>query len=170
MAAGLASGSEIFQFRWTSATSNCQIQRVRFSAQCAGTAFVAGVCNFNMRLARTWSADGSGGTALTPSKRRASMAATSIGATRIATTGALTAGTKALDTGNVASIVASAAAATTASIVAPGTVMWDRPNVDSYPILLVQNEGFVLTAQVPGTGTWTYAVAVDWTETLLANF
>jgi hypothetical protein len=170
IAAGAAANSEVFTFRWTNAASTCQVQRVTFSAQCAGTAFAAGLCSFSMKVARSWTVDGAGGTALTPSRRRASMPSSVLTRTAIASTGAMAAGTKTFDSANFAAIAASAGTSTTQQIVNPGTVLWARPETDGYPLLLVANEGFSVLATVPITGTWTCAVSVDWTETLLANF
>jgi hypothetical protein len=33
-----------------------------------------------------------------------------------------------------------------------------------HPLVLAQNEGFVIQATVPATGVWFFAVKVDWVE------
>jgi hypothetical protein len=32
------------------------------------------------------------------------------------------------------------------------------------PLLLAQNEGFLLRATVPQTGTWSFSIAAEWDE------
>jgi hypothetical protein len=174
MVAGLAATSEVFQFRWTSATLNCAVRSVKLSASVAGTAFAAGVPFFRMTMARSWSADGSGGTAATlttnNAKNRTDFATPALGAMRISATAALTAGTKTLDATDCAAIVGVSGTATTGQIVPAGTDLYNRYASDEYPVLLEQNEGFVIRATVPATGTWSLAVSVEWSEFLLASY
>lgn len=174
MAAGLASGSEVFQFRWTSSASICALRSVRLSATVAGTAFTAGAPSFTMRLARSWSVDGSGGTGATISgnncKSRTDFVTTVLGAARIASTAALTAGTKTLDSTDVAAIVGVSGTATTGQIVPPSTDLYNRYASDEYPILFEASEGFVVRATVPATGTWALAVSVEWMEITVNSF
>jgi hypothetical protein len=33
-----------------------------------------------------------------------------------------------------------------------------------HPLILAQNEGIVIQATVPATGTWQFGVKIDWTE------
>lgn len=171
--AALAANSEIFQFRWIHASFACLLRSVRFSACVSTTFFAAGVpVQIEMRIARSWSADGTGGTAqvfstANTNKRRTSFSLSALSDTgvRIATTAALGAGTKTLDTNPVSSIVAPGPTANPGLIVAPGTVLWERNTNDEYPILLLQNEGFVIrSVAVPATGTWSGAVQVEWAE------
>jgi hypothetical protein len=174
MAAGLAATSEVFQFRWTSATLNCAVRSVKLSATVAGTAFAAGAPFFRMTMARTWTGVGSGGTAATLTtnngKSRTDFATTSVNDIRIASTAALTAGTKTLDATDCAAIVGVSGTATTGQIVPAGTDLYYRKASDEYPIFLESNEGFVIRATVPATGTWSFAVSVEWSEFLLASY
>lgn len=176
MAAGLAAGSEIFQFRHSSASYTAPLHSVKFSASVAGTAFAAGVPNFSMTTARAWTVDGTGGTAIAftgnTNKRRTDFATSSqtSGNTRISTTAALTAGTKTLDTNTGPVIVGMTGTATTGQIVPAGTVLWERTAGCKYPLLFEQNEGFVIRATVPATGTWAFAVTVEWEEPIPADF
>ncbi len=168
MAAGLAANSEIFQFRWNSPTLNALIQSIRISASVAGTAFAAGAPSFSLSFARIWSADGSGGTTVTPvvndCKKRTDFAASAVGSVRIASTAALVAGTKVLDSQNITTIHGVSGTATTGQIMLPGTFLWARETPDEYPILLEQNEGVVVRASVPATGTWSFSVTIEWAE------
>ena len=175
MAAGLAANAEIFQMRWSNATHKMLLRRLWLSVARGGTAFTAGNCEFNMTLARNWSADGGGGTAIVFStantnKKRTDFPLSLFSDTgvRQSATAALTAGTKTLDTNRAASISSFiSSVATTASeqpIVMPETHLWQRNTADEYPILFEQNEGLVVRATVPATGTWQWSINVEWCE------
>lgn len=165
MAAGLAAAATVFQFRWSSASNVCLIRRVKISAG-GITAFTAGVATFNLFPARSFTANGSGGTAGTLTgangKLRTSMATTLVGDIRIASTAILTAGTWTLDTDPIAGVTGSTNA-TAGTVILPDTLLFDHgPGL--YPIALVQNEGINIQATVPATGTWTFSVQVEWEE------
>jgi len=177
LGAGLGANSEIFQFRWTHATNLMLLRSIVISASTSTLAFVAGVpIQIEARHARTWSADGTGGTALVFStantnKKRTSFALSSASDTgvRIATTAALGAGTKTLDTNPFASLAVSGQAAAAVTLIQPGTYLWQRNTGDEYPVVYAQNEGFVVrSVAVPATGTWTVALTIEWQE--LASF
>lgn len=172
--AALAANSEIFQFRWSDATRLCLINEVKISAIVSTTMFAAGVpVQIDMVKATGWTAAGSGGTRATPAallKKRTSMGSTLIAASDIgiATTAALTAGTKTLETIALAAIVAAGPITgnLNGEIIAPGTILYRGEVGDGqHPLTLAQNEGFVIrSVAVPATGTWTVAIQVDWTE------
>src|SRR5882762_8054943 len=61
MAAGLAANSPIYSFRWTSATLLAIVRRVRIQGWALGTAFTAGIANFDMFRAITWTGADTGG-------------------------------------------------------------------------------------------------------------
>ena len=108
MAAGLAANSEVFQFRWSDASRFCVVTSVLWDGLSgSATAFTAGFSKVDMMIARSWTADGSGGSAATISgnnqkMRTGPMGASLLGAARISSTAALTAGTKSLDTQAIA--------------------------------------------------------------------
>jgi hypothetical protein len=166
MAAGLAASSEIFQFRWTDASRLCVINKVNFEGCGSIVAFAAGVAQFRLAVARSWTVDGSGGTAATITannqKLRASFGTTLLGAARMASTAALTAGTKTLDAQDIGSTLGSFPA-TAGAAINPDSLFQPIPGVE-YPIVLAQNEGLVVRATVPATGTWTAGLTVVWTE------
>lgn len=175
MAAGLAANSEIFQMRWSHASFKCLLRSIQISAGPGTTAFTAGPIEFNATAARSWSADGGAGTAVVFStantnKKRTDFALSAFSDTgvRFSATAALTAGTKTLDTNKFAAITGyvSSVATTAASgnFVPAGTYLWQRNTSDEYPFLFEQNEGFVIRATVPATGTWQYSVQVEWCE------
>lgn len=168
MAAGLAANSEVFQFRWSDATRLCVVTSVVWDGLSgSATAFTAGFGKVDMLAARSWTADGSGGTAATLSgnnqKNRTSMGATLLGAARISSTAALTAGTKTLDAQAVGQYSAAIGTATSTQWMPQFDLFHADPGGES-PLILAQNEGFVVRANVPATGTWQFGVTVCWTE------
>src|SRR5215475_6606719 len=60
-----ATTGEVFQMRWIDSTRFMLLRSVRVSGAVSTTAFVAGVpMQLAMSVARSWSADGTGGTAI----------------------------------------------------------------------------------------------------------
>jgi hypothetical protein len=172
--AALGANSEIFQFRYVG-TKLVVVRRVLLSAVVSTTFFDAGVpVQVELRAARAWSADGTGGTAIVFStantnKKRTGFALSGLSDTgvRIATTAALGAGTKTLDTNPLAILVAPGpiTASLDGTIIRPGTPLWDRPASDEHPLVLGPSEGLVVrSVAVPATGTWTAAVTIEWAE------
>lgn len=168
MAAGLAANAEVFQFRWADATRLCVVQRVLLDGiGGSATAFTAGFGNINMVPARSWTADGSGGNAATltgnNSKLRTSMGATLMGAARISSTAILGLGTKTLDTNAIGQYTFTVGTGVSVQI-APQVLLFGEDISGQHPLVLAQNEGFVLRATVPATGTWQFGATVLWTE------
>lgn len=169
MAAGLAANSEVFQFRWSDASRFCVVTSVLWDGLSgSATAFTAGFGKVDMMIARSWTADGSGGSAATISgnnqkMRTGPMGASLLGAARISSTAALTAGTKSLDTQAIAQYSAAIGTATSTQWMPQFDLFHVDPGGES-PLILSQNEGFVVRATVPATGTWQFGVTVCWTE------
>jgi ribosomal protein L12E/L44/L45/RPP1/RPP2 len=167
MAAGLAANAEIFQLRWTDATRLCAITSVHCSGGGGIVAFAAGVTVMEVLTARSWTVAGSGGTAIALTtnnqKLRSSMGTSLVNDMRVSSTAALTAGTKTLDAQPIGSIVSSVG-------VTAGTPLWLPAHLyelnenDGQPIILAANEGIVVRATVPATGTWTASIDVTWME------
>lgn len=166
MAAGLAAGANIVSFRNSSANVYL-VRRVFFNACGNTTAFAAGVFQINMFVARSFTASDSAGTAFTLTgnnlKRRTSMATSGVADIRASATAALTAGTRTLDAQACASLVTGITAAASLNIIPPGTALWDQ-RASEYPLVCAQNEGFVIQATVPATGTWNFSVRILWEE------
>ena len=167
MAAGLAADSEIFQFRWTDATRFCVLRGVYFSMGSV-IAFVAGRMKFDLVCARGWTANGTGGTVSgftatgTAKKRNDFAVPLMAGNIRVADTAALGAGTKTLDTTPEACIAMGAP--TSIGPIIQRTPLWTRDTDSEYPFLFEQDEGFIIRAVVPGTGTWYFGITVEWAE------
>jgi hypothetical protein len=175
MAAGLGGNAEIFQMRWVDATRAMLLRSLSLTVARGGTAFTAGSCEFNLNVARGWTVDGTAGTPIVFStantnKKRTSFPLSLFSDTgvRQSATAALGAGTKTLDTNRAASLTSFISSqATTAYegfILPPGSILWQRVAPDEYPLLFVQNEGFVVRATVPATGTWQFSINVEWSE------
>lgn len=165
MAAGLAAASSVWQMRY-GGSNVLLVKKVLLSAGDTGTAFAAGAITFNLFVARSFSANGSGGTAGTLTgnngKLRTSMSqamSTPIADIRISSTAALTAGTWTLDTDPCGGITTSIDATAGRPMVAPGTELL-RALPGEYPLVLANNEGLNLQATVPATGTWVFSVSV----------
>lgn len=168
MAANLAANAEIWQFRWTDATRFSALFNVGCDGAGSIVAFAAGVTKFEAMVARAWTVDGGGGTAATLTgnnqKLRSSMGTTLVGAIRMSSTAALTAGTKTLDSQGVGSVISSVTATAGAPVLPNGDMFSATAHVDNHPIVLAQNEGVIVRAQVPATGTWTGGVSARWAE------
>lgn len=173
--AALAANSEVMQFRWVDASGRIVLLRsIQISAVVSTTFFAAGVpVQLEARHARAWTAQGGSGAGITfganDSKKRTNQGSSLLasGDVRIATTAALTAGTKTLDGTAFANIAAPGpiTASLNGTIVPAGTVLWQRNTPDEYPIVYANQEGFVIrSVAVPATGTWTLAVQVEWCE------
>jgi len=169
IAAGLAANSELFQFRWTDATRLAIINTITISAAVSTTFFAAGVpMQISLFKATGWSANGSGGTTLTPAailKKKTTMANSLLGFAQIINTTALVAGTKTIEANPITTIVAGCpiTGSLQPQILAPTNLL--EVQAGEYPLVLAAKEGFVLTLPaVPGTGTWQLTVTVDWTE------
>jgi len=172
--AALAANSEILQFRWSDATRLCIINSIKISAAVSTTFFAAGVpLQISLTKATAWTAVGTGGTrpaVAATLKKRSSMGSSLLGANDIgvATTAALGAGTKTLEATPMGVVVAAGpiTASLNGTIILPGTPLWDSNSADGeHPLLLVQNEGFAIRSiAVPATGTWMFAINIDWAE------
>lgn len=184
MAAGMAANGELVQMRWVDATRFCVITHVKvLEFRNITTAFAAGVFNFNLIRSTAWSADGSGGGAVSVADPQLQVRAATMGASlfstgfRLATTAALGAGTKTFDTlamgatfGNVGSTPAIAdymipKGGGTGPVGGEGIDL-GVPDIASgeHPIVLAANEGISLRATVPATGTWIASFLIKWCE------
>lgn len=175
MAAGLAANSPVFSFRNASAVRKVRILAVNVNAAVGATGFTAGAALLSMVIARAFTVSDSGGTALSGgaagnnnNKLRTSQPSglvltTTGGDIRIASTATLTPGTRTLDANASGNIVAPAGAAGTGMI--QDTPLYsDYTTLYGLPLVLGQNEGFVINATVPATGTWQFGIRVLYAE------
>jgi hypothetical protein len=165
MAAGLGANSPVFSFRYAGANL-CLIKRVGLSlGDLAG--FTAGLMDFNIFVARSFTASDSGGTPGTLTgnngKLRTSYATTGVADIRISSTATLTAGTRTLDA-DPQGVLSISAIATAGQPMVPLIQELFRAFPGEQPLVLAPNEGFVIQALVPATGTWQFGVETTWDE------
>jgi len=165
MAAGLTAASPIFSLRYGGA-GLALIRRVLISAQTRETAFSAGQVHLDLFVARSFSASDTGGTSVLPTvnKMKTTMATTGMLDARASATAALSAGTRTLDGQPIGMVSAAAIATNLDYVLVPAQTPAFERRVGEWPLVLAVNEGIVLQATVPATGTWSFQVQVDWEE------
>lgn len=170
VAAATATAGHLFSFRWGSATEYALIWRVVAKVVTVAGYTAAQEVGIDLIKATAYTASHTGGTALTLTttngKKRTGSNVTGLTSARIATTGALTAGTHTLDAqalafGGFSELAAGAA-------VPKGVYGFDFNADPDYggPLILAQDEGFIirnLILQGAG-GTARLYVEVDWSE------
>lgn len=131
------------------------------------TAFTAGNALFEAVVARGFSVSDSGGNAVNltgnNAKMKTSMGSSLVTDMRISSTATLTAGTRTLDASAMASVNFTVTTTAIASQLQGGTLLFS-PDGNEWPLVLVQNEGFIIRATVPATGTWTGYIQIRWEE------
>jgi hypothetical protein len=178
LTAGLVVGSEIFQFRYT--TSNARVALifgVSFSMANIVAASAAANCGVEVVAARSYTSNGSGGTAATltgnNTKLRSSQATTEVADIRCASTVALTAGGRTLDTQGLGSVsfsfVTGAITVALDGNICPKTnLMGEFTGGLAWPLVLAGNEGFIIRTigqNFPAGATPRFSVDIAWTET-----
>lgn len=176
LAAAIAANSELFQFRYvTGAARVCLVHGISVSAGANVAATAAALLSLRATIARAWTGDGTGGTAATLTgnmqKLRTAFATSEVLSARMATTAALGAGTKTLDTqdiGGVAYGVGTGAitAAVNLTLVPKTNLLGDFAGSLAFPLVLANQEGFVIRTSIiqPATMTWNLTVDVAWSE------
>lgn len=170
MAAGLAAASPIYAFRWSSAAMLAVVKRIRIQAWVLGTAFSpAGLATFDLMRASAWTVADTGGVTDTITgdngNLRRSMPASLLPELRHSSTAALVAGTRTLDSQPMETLVANTGAAVSVPILSPTKLFEKIPG--EHPLVLAQNEGFVIQVTMPATGVWAFAVTPEWDEVAL---
>lgn len=167
VAASTASAGTLFSFRYAPGGSTvCVVKRVSVG-WVQTTAFgAAQQMGLGLFAARSFTGADSGGTAATLSgnnnKYRTSFATTGVSNINIGTTGALTAGTRTLDTQPLGAVYYWVGAAGT-SLVQTDLLSYDA---NDYPFVLANQEGFTIQNLVlmGATGVGTLVVNVEWFE------
>jgi hypothetical protein len=167
VAAGASADSEIATIRWTHATQKLNLLAVVISAAVGGTAFTAGAANFRLTKATSWTVDGTGGGTSTLTGTNAKLDTAITGQAtptiRVATTAALGAGTKTLDDTDIGGIRFTAPATVTHTQLITDVVLFSDAISGARPVVLNTNEGMVIRATVPATGTWGFSVTFVYT-------
>jgi len=176
IAAALAANSELFQLRYvTSASRVALIHGISVSAGANVAATAAALLSLRATIARAWTVAGSGGTRATLTgdnqQLRTSHATSEVSDAGMATTGALTAGTKNLDSQDIGGVsygVGTGALTTTPNftLVPKTNLFGDFIGGLASPIVLANQEGFVIRSGIIGPATMTWALTVDvaWSE------
>ena len=167
VAAGTSSAGTVFSFRYApGGTTVCVVKRVSVGFVTTTAFATAQQMGFGLFAARSFSGADSGGTAATLSgnnnKYRTSLATTRESNINIGTTGALTAGTRTLDSQPLGTTNFWVSGLGT-SLVNTELLSYD-PN--DYPFVLATGEGFVIQNQIlmGATGVGTLVVNVEWFE------
>jgi len=170
VAAGTATAGYLFAFRWGSATEACLLHRVIAKWRTIAGFTAAQEINLDIIRATGFSASTTGGTAATltgnNTLKRTSQNVTQLTDARIGTTTALTAGTQTLDTMSMAFDGASEMATGAAIPRTSFEVEADFTVVRGGPLVLLQNEGFIVRNLIlmGAGGTARVSVEVDWSE------
>lgn len=170
-AAGLAAGSDIVQWKWTSQRSLGLLQHCAMEGfGVAAAAFTAGFGRMELYPARAWTGEG-GGTAVsfTDENCKTRMVAgpqSTLGTLRYSTAGALTAGTRTIDNQPIGSIPYTLPATSVNIPILFGRqpLMNDDAGVGGMPVIAIENEGVAIRATVPATGTWYTSFSFAWSE------
>jgi hypothetical protein len=181
LAATIAANAPHASMRWSSTSSVAVILAVRASVEMvtAAATAVAGFPDAEAIIARAFTVADTTGTATTPTKMRANMAASAVADLRVATTAALTAGTRTLDSVGFGfgcgELLHNVSATGVAVLITAGNNVpafdvykWDR--LGGHPPVLTANEGVVLRQSSAGcaAGTYNYIWTLEWAE--LAQF
>jgi hypothetical protein len=177
IAAATAANTEIFQFRFVSGTKTfALVYKVIFDGMgIVAVATALGPIGFNLFPARGWTGAGGGGTAIALTGDNAQMetaiATSQVNNLNIATTGALTAGTKTVDSTAIGQAIGAVGTGAVTTYQAQGTPIPPQPLLDAsgaggMPLVLANNEGFVIrTTHVGPTAlTYTAGFTVVWCE------
>ncbi len=173
MAAGLGAAAPVFSFRFAptvNPNSLLLLKKLLITPSTLGTAFTAGSALFETFVIRGYTVADTGGgsltlgTAITTGKLRTSQAISGVTDFRISATATLTAGTQTVDTNPISSVITQIPATTTNyAILPPEFPLWEaKPG--EHPVVLTANEGAVIRATVPATGTWSFSVKAIWDE------
>lgn len=173
MAAGLGAAAPIFSLRYVptiNPASLMLLKKLTLTASTLGTAFTAGSALFETFVLRSYTVNDTGGgsltlgTAVTTGKLRTSQAIGGVTDFRISATATLTAGTQAADTNPISSVITQIPATTTNYAILPADFPLFEAKPGEHPLVLAANEGLVIRATVPATGTWSFSVKAIWDE------
>lgn len=159
--------SDVVSFRWGSAVKDCVVWWARWWWFTSTGFTAAQIVDHALYKAQGFTASPSGGTSLVPAAgqqmRKTGMRASDLTAFQIATTGALTAGTRTLDALPMIWRGAWCAAAT-AGVVLQEKV--DMPDPDPALLYLTKDEGFVIqnVTLMGAAGVIKYMCEVAWSE------
>lgn len=172
---GVSGGSAnpIFAFRYAPGGNNiCLVRRVTIQSNTTTAFTAAQALDYQMVVARTFTASDTGGTAITPSaagqvntgKHKTSFGTSGVTDVRIATTAALGTGTRTLDSSAIGQVVGWSSAAGT-GILTPMT-LFSHDSFDHPLVLTNGGEGFEISpiTAMGATGVVKVYITVEWVE------
>jgi hypothetical protein len=171
VAAGAGAAAEAFAVRNPSATLTAVIRKVTLTMHTGATGFTAGISTFQMKVARAFTAAPTAGTTVTLTGNNCKMAtshSTPVLTAFINDDSVLTSGTEVADDTAIGIISAATSNATNAVHINRVAIYDARDS--QQPLVLKENEGFIIYATVPATGVWFHTVEVEWDEYLNADF
>lgn len=173
MAAGLGAAAPIFSLRFAptvNPNSLLVLKKLLITASTLGTAFTAGSALLETFVIRNYTVADTGGgsltlgTAVTTGKLRTSQAISGVVDFRISATATLTAGTQTVDTNPIASTIIAIPATTVSYAILPADTALFEAKPGEHPLVLAANEGIVVRATMPATGTWSFSIKALWDE------
>jgi hypothetical protein len=178
IAAATGANAEIFQFRFVSGAGKnfALIYKVIFDGiGIVAVATAAGPIGFNMFPARSWTVAGSGGTRIATTgdnlQTETALPASQVNDIGIATTAALTSGTKTVDANAQGHAIGAVGTGAVTTYQAQGTPIVPQPLYEAsaaggQPLVLANQEGFVIrtTHAGPTALTYTAGFTVVWCE------
>jgi hypothetical protein len=171
----VAAGGIVFSFRWNPsvATNLCMIRRVEIGVATTTAFTAAQSLQYSMTIARAFTSNDSGGLSASfananTGKMRTSMpnsAFTTTGNIQIANTGTMTAVARTLDSFPMGYVATGGTAASPVPTIMPISPIYQHQAGD-YPLILANNEGFVLlnTILMGAAGIIALTVTVEWME------
>lgn len=168
--AGLAAGAILFSMRWSDATKICRISRINVRVNTTTAATAAGMIDRDLVVVRSFTVADSGGTAIVLTgnngKARTSMATSVVADMRIASTGALTAGTGTADSQAIGLMGKQGTATEPVGLCLANEDLLNWPTLHDYPIVLAANEGLRvrIPTAMPATLAQRTLVQIDWDE------
>ena len=168
----VAAGAPVFSFRWAPSVSTnlCMVRRVELGFSTITPFTTAQSLQYSIQIARQWTTNDTVGTTAAftqtnTAKMRTSMPTSAFaggGQFMIATTGAITAGTRTLDTQQMQF--------TNGQSTAVGTVLTAQPifqqQTGDYPVIFAANEGFIINnvQAMAAAGVINLVINVEWME------
>jgi hypothetical protein len=157
---GVAAAGAIFSFR-NLAANLIIVRRVQIGFVTTTAFTTAQGVAYRLFVARAFTASDTGGNAIaftgSNAKHRTSLATLTSTDCRMTATGALTAGTRTLDANSIGAAVAGSNAL---AVSMPMTLLFSHDAGD-YPLVLAQNEGFVITNDIAMGAAGVLAVYVN---------
>lgn len=173
VAGALAANGQILSVRWNDPSKLLVLLRCTVSAKCEAVSSGVGT-DLELMLAHSFTANASGGGTIVPSTtsqmaRGQTMAPSSfsgLGEIRIASTSALTPGTQTLDTAGVAAGAFPGAGGAVIGNYGMPTDLFNCLTNGQHPIVLANNQGFVVrtSSGFASSNTWRFYVNLTWME------